>query len=312
MATRRLTARSATSPGEVAPPAHATPPAHAAPPPHLVRNARGSERVFLAVSIRVTVDGADAEKLSAEGETLDVSRHGATISVPCRLRVGQKITIGRLALFPHQAEARVVGEIPDHGANVYGVTFLDPDVNLWDVTFPPIVESDKAVLRTLLRCLSCQRLAVAYLDEFETDLFLVQHNLPRLCSHCGGWTTWTQPYGSLFAGGGELLRPNNSIPGSDRVIAGANRERRSHGRMRLEAVACIRQHDAGHEVVLATDLARGGLSFVSTTKYAPGSPVDVAVPYSSRVPNIFAPARIVSCRSLNGGTFIYGVSFIGK
>lgn len=300
MSTRRLSAQSAASPGEAAPPAH------------LVRNARGSERVFLAVSIRVTVDGSDGEKLSAEGETLDVSRHGATISVPCRLRVGQKITLGRLGLFSNQAEASVVGEIAGHAPNVYGVTFLDPEVNLWDVTFPPIVDSDKAVLRTLLRCLSCQRLEVAYLDEFETDLFLVQHNLPRLCNRCGGWTTWTQPYGNLFAAAGELLRPYSPMPGSDRVIASANRERRSHARMHLEAVACIRQREVGHEVVLATDLARGGLSFVSPTKYAQGSPVDVAVPYSSRVPNIFAPACIVSRRSVNGDTFAYGVSFIGQ
>lgn len=298
MTTQHPNARSSASPREPVPASR------------LVRNARGSERVFLSVPIKVIADGADVHKASAEGETLDVSRHGATISVARRLRAGQKIIIVRIGLFPNQAEARVVGEIPGHGANVYGVTFLDAGVNLWDVTFPPPADSEKAVLRTLLRCLSCQRLEVAYLDEFETDLFLVQHNLPRLCNHCGGWTTWTQPYGKLFAAAGELLRPNSPVPGSDRVIASANRERRSHGRMHLEAVACIRQPEVGHEVVLATDLARGGLSFLSPTKYEQGTPIEVAVPYSSRVPNIFAPARIVSSRSVTDDTFAYGVSFI--
>jgi hypothetical protein len=58
-------------------------------------------------------------------------------------------------------------------------------------------------------------------------------------------------------------------------------------------------------------MARGGLSFFSPTKYAQGSLIEVAVPYSSRVPNIFAPARIVHYRTVDGRNFAYGVSFIG-
>lgn len=277
-----------------------------------MHNARGSERVRLAVPIKVTVDGANAQKVSVEGETLDVSRHGATISVTYRLCVGQKITIERLGQFPNQAEARVVTEISAQGSSVCGVTFLNSAVDFWDVAFPSSVDSHKAVLRTLLRCLACQRLEVAYVDEFETDTFLLQRNLPRLCSHCGGWTTWTQPHGKLFAEASELLRCNGNgpAPGSDGAVASADRDRRSHGRMHQEAVACVRHLENGYEVVLATDLARGGLSFLSPTKYAQGSPIEVAVPYSSKGPNIFAAARIVSSRSVAGDTFMYGVSFI--
>jgi predicted acylesterase/phospholipase RssA len=58
-------------------------------------------------------------------------------------------------------------------------------------------------------------------------------------------------------------------------------------------------------------MARGGLSFFSPTRYTQGSLIEVAVPYSSRVPNIFAPARIVHYRIVDGGNFAYGVSFIG-
>jgi len=46
------------------------------------------------------------------------------------------------------------------------------------------------VLRALLRCVACSRLEVAYLNEFESDLFLHHHSVARLCGQCGGWTTW--------------------------------------------------------------------------------------------------------------------------
>jgi hypothetical protein len=194
---------------------------------------------------------------------------------------------------------------------VYGVEFSDQAVNLWDITFPPLAESEKAVLRALLRCLACHRLEVTYLDEFEAELFLVQHNLPRLCSRCGGWTTWTQPYGPTFAAAGEILQTSSPAQVSNFLLARGERDRRTHGRVRLQTVACIRHPSVGHEVVLAADLARGGLSFFSPSKYTEGSQMEVAVPYSSRVPNIFAPARIVSSRRTPDENFNhYGVTFI--
>lgn len=281
-----------------------------APVSVLVRNVRRSERIFLAVPIRILGEAGNGQKFSEDGETVAVSRHGATISVGRRLQAAQNITIMRIALVSNQAVARVTREISGLSGNVYGVEFLDQAVNVWDITFPPTADSEKAVLRVLLRCLVCQRLEVAYLDEFEAEIFLVQHNLPRPCSRCGGLTTWAQPYGQLFATG-EVLRPSGPMPGSD-VVARPVGERRSLVRIRIETVACIRHPDVEHEVVVAADMARGGLSFFSPTKYTQGSQIEVAVPYSSRVPNIFTPARIVHYRIVEGRNFAYGVSFIGE
>jgi hypothetical protein len=217
----------------------------------------------------------------------------------------------RIGLLANQAVARVIGEIQGRSGNVYGVEFSDQAVDFWGITFPPPTDSEKAVLRTLLRCVACSRLEVAYLDEFEAELFLAQRNLPRLCSRCGGWTTWSQPYGQTFAAAGEIFQTSNPAQALDCVLAYGERDRRTHGRIRLEAVACIRYPDVGEEVVLAADLARGGLSFFSPTNYTEGSQIEVAIPYSSRVPNIFAPARIVSSRRGSHEKFNqYGVSFI--
>jgi len=44
-----------------------------------------------------------------------------------------------------------------------------------------------------------------------------------------------------------------------------------------------------NEVVVVRELARGGLSFYSATKYPEGSRVEIAVPYSSKAPIFTRP-----------------------
>ena len=63
--------------------------------------------------------------------------------------------------------------------------------------------------------------------------------------------------------------------------------------------------------MLVGNLARGGLSFHSTNSYAEGSGVEMAIPYTSRAPNIYVPAWIVSSRKGEDEGFTeHGVSYI--
>jgi hypothetical protein len=95
------------------------------------------------------------------------------------------------------------------------------------------------------------------------------------------------------------------------VMAPGTRNQRLHDRVPVEAVGCVRHATLGHEVVLIRDLARGGLSFYSTSNYPEGSRVEMAVPYTSRAPNIYAAARIVSSRKGADRRLIeYGVAYV--
>ena len=58
----------------------------------------------------------------------------------------------------------------------------------------------------------------------------------------------------------------------------------------------MRRPGRGYEVVVVKDLARGGLSFYSVAEYPEESRVEIAVPYTSKSPNIYTSARIVSSR----------------
>jgi hypothetical protein len=237
-----------------------------------------------------------------EGQTIDISRQGATIKVDRELFAGEIVKIQRLNGAGKEVMARVVGRVSRGSeGHMFGLTILDPAVaNPWGIVFPAVADMDNAVLRALLRCVSCERTEVTYLNEFEADLLLCHHYISRLCEQCGGWTTWNRPHDHPPAG-----PIGAATPGTQ--------NRRSHGRIHVEAVGCVRHPTLGNEVVVVRELARGGLSFFSTTKYPEGSRVEIAVPYSSRAPNIYSPARIVGSRNGAGkGTleYEYGVAYL--
>ena len=278
--------------------------------PLLDKNHRLSERVFLILPVRVSGAGKQGADFVEDGQTLDVSRQGAAIMVERELSAGQIVKIQRVAV-GKEAMARIVCRIAGRfGGNLFGLVLLDPELDLWDIAFPSVVDAGKAVLRALLRCIACGRLAVSYLSEFEADLFLHHHCVSRICRHCGGWTTWTRPYSHTSEPG--IPDEQDSLhPAPRHVLAPGTQNQRAHDRVQVEAVGCVRHPVLGNEVVLVRDLARGGLSFYSASNYPEGSHVEIAVPYTSKAPNIYAPARIVSSRKGAGkGLIAYGVTYL--
>lgn len=281
------------------------------PSPCQDKNHRKSDRVSLTLLIRVSGLTERGKDFLEEGRTEVVSRHGAAIVVDRELSAGQNIKIQRVGV-GKEAVARVVGRIvAGSEGHVFGVALLDPAVNLWDIAFPAAPDLEKAVLRALLRCIVCGRLEVCYLSEFEADIFLHHHCISRTCGLCGGWTTWTRPFG--------LASPNLNVPvelGTQHqrtrhpLVAGTH-NLRSHDRIQVEAVGRVRHPTIGNEVVLVRDLGRGGLSFYSASYYPEGSRVEMAVPYASKAPNIYSPARIVSSRKgTEKGLIEYGVAYL--
>jgi hypothetical protein len=194
--------------------------------------------------------------------------------------------------------------------HVYGIKLLEPAVTLWGITFPPFVESQKAVVRVLLRCITCRQLEVAYLNDFDTKGFVAHCSLARFCFKCSNWTTWNRPYGEMLTAPSFPLRPESQGQNSGAVLEPDDHDKRSHERIRLDAIGCIRHPPLGDEIVLVVDLAPGGVRFCSANKYAEGAHVELATPYSSKAPNIFAPARIVSYKKCPENTHTeYGLAY---
>ena len=259
------------------------------------KNLRRSERVSLDLRVRVSGTAERGEYFSGEGHTIDVSHDGAAIAVDRDLHVGQTIKIRRIGV-KKEALARVVEYYKNNvsGARVFGVALTDTQVNLWDIVFPQPAGLDKAVLRALLRCVACGRLEVSYLNEFESDLFLNHNSVARLCAQCNGWTTWTRPYGDFPA------KPEDPV--ESRISDSRMRSQRAHERLRTETVGCIRHPTLVNEVVMVSNLARGGLNFYSVNQYPEGAHIEMAIPYTSRAPNIYSLVKIVGAGKRKDGS----------
>jgi hypothetical protein len=245
--------------------------------------ARRSDRIEL--ELRVTISGTDAQghDFMEETYTTLVGRHGAKIVLRRPLAPDQELTI-RCEGSGRESDARVVGHLgEDEEGKYYSVKFLDPQVDVWGIEFPPLVESEGAVARVLLECIRCRSRELSYLDEYEMEVFEVHHQILHPCKQCRDTTSWRQSTGAATA---ELPSP------AALAAATPPRSERKHPRMDLKVRACVRSAQFGEEVVSTTNVSRGGFAFNSPHRYVGGMMVQVSMPYSPVGGNIFTPARI--------------------
>src|SRR5580692_10054437 len=99
---------------------------------------RRSDRVDLAIPVQVIGSNSLGLQVFKTGVASVLNKNGATIQVDCVFVPDQVVTIRNLAN-SKECEGRIVGLIQKReNLFVYGVTFLDPSINLWDLHFPEL------------------------------------------------------------------------------------------------------------------------------------------------------------------------------
>lgn len=272
---------------------------------------RRSDRVTLELSIQVSGTDGLGRGFMEETQTLVLSRHGAKILLTRKLVPDQEINL-HCHRTGKEADVRIVGQIGSGSeGHHYGVEFLDPDINLWDIEFPPLSESEKAVTRVLLECVRCHSRELTYLNEFEAEVFEANRCLSRPCKRCTDTSLWKASLAQ--APSEQIPLPVEVKPAPEPPAAEPTRTRneRKEVRVSLKISACIRHAQLGEEVVITENVSRGGLRFKSPKGYTVGSVTEVAVPYSRGSGNIFTPARIEHAEQLPAeGLTLYGVAYI--
>jgi hypothetical protein len=151
---------------------------------------------------------------------------------------------------------------------------------------------------------------VVYLNELELRGFEGTRGIARYCKTCTVPSIWSQaPHesekklASRAARGRGAQTPTEIPPGGDQ----RGRERL---RMKTRLTACIRQANADDELAVCEDISPVGMCFRSKRRYEAQDAIDVAVPYTPEVANIFIPARVVYCEELpKAGLFRHGVEY---
>jgi hypothetical protein len=271
---------------------------------------RSSDRVSLFNAIRVSGKDAAGEAFSVEAKTALVTLHGAAIIINRELAPETTVII-RCYGTDTDAEARVVGKIekqPD--GFLYGVQFLDPAVNPWNIKFPTIGPSPVAVGRLLLQCGGCQRRELVYLDEMELEVFGANQGMTRTCEACAKATVWKATPQEMSDGGAAAGAVQPGEPGVETLVP-RTRNDRKFIRVRMKLRACIRHPELGDDVVECLDVSRGGVCFMSSKLYSKGDLIEAAVPYLPGQANIFTRAKIANVRraATEEGLNKYGVSY---
>ncbi len=275
---------------------------------------RRSDRIALAIPVQVVGRDLSGEEFQEKGRTVLVSRHGATVLLNRSLAVDQEIALRALPT-NREATVRVVGQVRvEAEGRIYGMAFLDPNTNLWDIYFPPRDEFDKAAGRALLECGGCHVRQVALMNELEVQVFEANRTLSRFCERCSQQTLWVETF--------HEATPDRPVPTSHKAPEPSpepppppppkrTKDERRHPRLKTRLRACIRHPGLGEEIVSTENVSRGGLCFKSRRVYFEGTRIEVSIPYAEGGANIFVPARMVRTQNVPGeGVSFYGVEYL--
>jgi hypothetical protein len=275
---------------------------------------RRSDRVSLTVLLEASGTDSHGQEFSEPAKSLIISRGGAVIVLGRELNPEQEIHIRRKAPSEAQRQSRVrivnqTGQQRD--GFLYSVEVLDPQMDLWGVDFPSIMENTEAVAKMLLECTHCRTREVSYLNELELRAFESNRGIARHCKVCRVPSIWAQVSNEdekKIAARAARGRRASEAPGA----VPSEGEQRERQRMRLQTrlTACIRQQGEDDELAVCEDISAIGMCFRSKRRYLAQALVDVAVPYSPDTANIFLPARIVYSEEIpKAGLFRHGTEY---
>jgi hypothetical protein len=301
---------------------------------------RRSGRLFESVPILLIGSDCEGRVFSEQTRTVVLSLHGAGVVSSYKLVAEQELFL-RSVESNREAEIRIVGEIgSQEGRYTYGVTFLDDDLDFWQMEFPMPPLPKERPSELVLECTGCSSTVTMLHGDYEFDVCAIHGGLVRYCAKCEFTTVWKRP----DAGGLPGVMPANpqKIPprkmaltegivtdhGSHqtakrteaptmnaiRTTITALEERRQRVRAKVSYFACVRTEAFGQDVVACTDMSRGGLAFRTKNAYLISAEVKIAVPFSPDSPNapaIYVAARVVNVTELRElKMFRCGVAFL--
>jgi hypothetical protein len=166
----------------------------------------------IAKEIRILLIGTDTSGrvFAEETQTVTLSRHGAGVISKHRLAT-DGILILRFLGGSSEASIRLVGQLgEDIRGYVYGVAFVDSNLDFWELKFPPPPKW-RVDFEAPLQCTSCQTQEVVDQSEVEADVYALAEFILRFCSTCGTSTQWRRATDGT-AGGTAKLKPAKLKP----------------------------------------------------------------------------------------------------
>ncbi len=131
---------------------------------------RRSGRIPKEIPILLIGSDLDGRVFSETTKTVLLSLHGAGILSRHKLCPEQELVL-RWPERNKETEIRVVGSLgAQEGVHTYGVAFLDPNLNFWEIEFPPVSLIEREMGLLSLACSSCKTLEKIDDSGIEADI----------------------------------------------------------------------------------------------------------------------------------------------
>jgi len=153
---------------------------------------RGTERLLLAIPIRVISFGTESRSFTQETCTVEVNRAGARIALKHPVGSGDILRIINLENLS-EADFLVSGptRLDREEVAEWGVERLEPGRKIWGIEFPPPIAAEKPEAGALPRCQGCGKHMLSVLTLMELDILATTGTLERLCDQCDQFSSWT-------------------------------------------------------------------------------------------------------------------------
>jgi hypothetical protein len=286
---------------------------------------RRSGRISKEIAIVLSGENTEGRNFSDTTKTLVLSRHGASVLCRHKLIPDQEMFLRAVAA-NREVEVRICGEIGEReDGHIYGVAFVDPSVDFWEMEFPRAEKLEKDLMPVTLECTGCRQRMTVQFDATEMDVYIVNEGVLRFCKGCLTSTFWKIAAEEAAPGAAAPVahqslaetdaqeKPTLQVLPMSEAPAKSPPNRRRERRAKVNMTACIRSSGTPDEIVTCEDISRGGLGFRSIRQYSEKAMIEVAVPYAAGAVAIFVPAQITNVRKLEGGAlYRYGAAYIGS
>jgi hypothetical protein len=156
-------------------------------PPQVVGS---SGRIPKEIPILLIGSDLGGKVFSEHASTIVLSLHGAGVLSRHKLSPEQELVL-RWPERNKETEIRVVGQLgSQNGKHTYGVAFFDPDLNFWEIDFPPASAAERELGPLSLVCTHCKSLEKVDDSGPEADVCATNDGVLRFCKRCGAATLW--------------------------------------------------------------------------------------------------------------------------
>jgi len=151
---------------------------------------RSSGRIPREIPILLIGSDLNGKVFSELTTTVLLSLHGAGLLSSHKLSPEQELVL-RWPERNKETEIRVVGQLgSQNGKHTYGVAFFDPNLNFWEIDFPPVSAVERELGLLPLVCTHCKSLEKVDDSSPEADVCATNDGVLRFCKRCGAATLW--------------------------------------------------------------------------------------------------------------------------